>query len=205
MYSPEARLRDAPVCLVGLNPGGGRDEPNPDEAFGRNWCCEQNAYYHDDWGRKPGKAPLQLQVQMMMELLKVPESGLLAAQFVPFRSPDIASLDRRGDAFDFARKLWTWVLQPEICRARLFLCLGNEAAAEISRLLGASPRRGAHLLPTNWGRTTIGCHETATDGIDRRVVVRLPHLSRYRIFGRSGGASARAEASLRRACEGCLP
>jgi hypothetical protein len=186
---PEARLRDAPVCLVGLNPGGhGGDEL---------WSCENgNAYYKETW-RGDRHSTLQLQVQEMMRLLGVAEDGFMAAQFIPFRSPNLRSLPRSPEAFAFGRALWKWVI--DVSPARLFLCLGADAAAHVAGVAFARPRPGPPL-PTGWGKTTIGCYETATSGVDRRVVVRLPHLSSYAIFGRQGGASAQAECSLRDAC-----
>jgi hypothetical protein len=190
MMAPEARLRDAPVCLVGLNPGGSE----PGEAL---WSCEDgNAYYRERW-RGTSCSTLQIQVQRMMEALHIDEDGFLAAQFVPFRSPNLRSLDRAAEAFAFGRSLWTWVL--DTSPARLFLCLGADAARHVAEVAGARPWPGPPLL-TGWGKTTIGCYETAASGPNRRVVVRLPHLSSYAIFGRQGGLSDQAEHSLRDAC-----
>jgi hypothetical protein len=193
MMTPAARLLDARVCLVGLNPGGG-------EAGDELWSCEDgNAYnVEKNWGRGPGGlVPLQVQVQEMARLLGLGADDYLAAQLIPFRSPDYRSLKQAHEAAAFGRKLWAWVM--ETSPARLFLCLGHEVTEHLVRVANAKPRPGPPL-ETRWGKTTIGCYETSPSGDDRRVIVRLPHLSSYRIFGRKDGLSQLAERSLRDAC-----
>jgi hypothetical protein len=92
---------------------------------------------------------------------------------------------------DFGRRLWAWVLS--VSPATLFLCLGEKAAKGIAGLIGGEFER---CYPAGWGAVTIGRYV----GADGRVAVRLPHLSRYRLFGRPDGLSATAAASLRTAC-----
>ena len=83
--------------------------------------------------------------------------------------------------------------------ATVFLCLGNDAAAHLRQVAGAEPRADASSLPTGWGRTTIDSSETTRNGPERRLIVRLPHLSSYRIFGRPDGKSDLAASSLLKA------
>lgn len=190
MMTPAARLRDAKVCLVGLNPGG----KEPGAAI---WSCEDGNAYHvgTDWGASG--VLLQRQVQEMARLLGLGPDDYFAAQFIPFRSPDRRSLARGSEAARFGRELWTWVM--ETSPARLFLCLGHEVTEHLVDISNAKERSGPPLR-TGWGNTTIGCFDTSENGARWRTIVRLPHLSRYRIFGRSNGLSEQAERSLREAC-----
>ena len=192
MMTPAARLHDAKVCLVGLNPGGG----DPGDHL---WSVEDgNAYFHERWG-KDGRSysALQLQVHELARLCGVGEDEMLAAQFVPFRSRSLRSLAQQRSAFEFGRKLWAWVMAT--APATVFLCLGNDAAAHLRQVAGAKPRADASSLPTGWGRTTIDSWETTRSGPERRLIVRLPHLSSYRIFGRPDGKSDLAARSLLKA------
>lgn len=192
MMTPAARLYDAKVCLVGLNPGGG-------EPGGRLWSVEEgNSYFSERWGKPEDTySALQLQVHEVARLVGVGEHEMLAAQFVPFRSPTLRSLAQQQSAFEFGRKLWTWVLA--MTPATIFLCLGNDAATHLRQVAKAMPRADASSLPTGWGKITIDSWETARSGPERRVIVRLPHLSSYRIFARRDGKSELAVASLLKA------
>ncbi|UPG72841.1 hypothetical protein MVG78_01175 [Roseomonas gilardii subsp. gilardii] len=188
MATPAARMNDAEVCLVGLNPGGSH------EGLGL-WSSEAgNAYHEEKWRGSEGTefySPLQNQIHAMEQLLGLSPDGYLAAQFIPFRSADWQRLQNRAEAIAFGQKLWLWVLQQS--PARLFLCLGMEAARGLARVTQAGAEE---TYPAGWGKVTIGRSVSA----DGRVVVRLPHLSRYGIFGRPSGLSTTATASLRLAC-----
>ena len=192
MMTPAARLHDAKVCLVGLNPGGG----DPGDHL---WSVEEgNAYFRQRWGKdKSSYSSLQLQIHELARLCGVGEDEMLAAQFIPFRSRSLRSLAQQQSAFEFGRKLWAWVMAST--PATVFLCLGNDAAAHLRQVAEAKPCADASSLPTGWGRTTIDSWKTAGSGLERRVIVRLPHLSSYRIFGRPKGKSDLAVSSLLKA------
>ena len=164
--TPVANLKKARAVFVGLNPGG--DDENC------SWeVADGNAYFDEKW--YPGSDalfPIQKQVQDLHALLGLGKGEVFAGQFIPFRSKSLGTLTSRGDAFAFGNKLWDWVIgQTE---AKLFLCLGKEVSYRIARLLDAKPDGS---VPSGWGSTTIGRYV----GSDR-VVVRLPHLSRYQLF-----------------------
>ena len=61
---------------------------------------------------------------------------VFAGQFIPFRSRSYGELPKKEEALEFGRRLWTWVLART--QARLFVCMGKEAAWHISSLTGAS-------------------------------------------------------------------
>ena len=102
VMTPAERLRDARVCRVGLNPGGG-------QAVRELWSCDHGNAYHieDDWGAPgpSGFVPLQVQVQAMARLLGFGTDDYLAAQFIPFRSPNHQSLEQAHKAAAFGPKL----------------------------------------------------------------------------------------------------
>lgn len=182
--TPEANLSTADVVLVGLNPGG-RDHPDNEGA----WDVEGNAYLDGRWyadGRDE-LFPIQVEVAELMKLLGVEGEQFFAGMFIPFRSPSLAELQHRDEAVTFARQLWTWTLSQT--PARLFVCMGQAAAWHIAQLLGASY---AEAFATGWGDTKVHRY-VAPDG---RVVVSLPHPSRYRLLGPGRDAAERREAKL---------
>ena len=183
MYGPEARMRDANVAFVGLNPAGPEDS-------GRNWDFPANAYHHQKWAAG-GMAwsPLQHQVDALFRALQVSPDQVFAAQFVPFRSPDLARLGHQAEAFAFGRQLWTWVL--ERTPATLFLCLGRDVTREVVALTGA---KADGTWPTGWGRQTFKRYVAPG-----KVIVGLPHLSRFQVFGRQNGGAEDIVERLREA------
>jgi hypothetical protein len=192
MMTPVALLTKASICLVGLNPGGNK------YVEGAWDFAKGNAYHIEKWrDEERSYSQLQIQIHRMEQILEIGENDYLAAQFVPFRSPNWKSLRQKMKlALAFGRELWAWTLEQS--PARLFLCLGNDAAMELAKLLKCQDTEETY--PVNWEPLTIG-RRIAPDG---RVVIRIPHLSRFQIFGRSEGASAIAEKSLREATRLCL-
>lgn len=178
---PEATLTRAKLVVVGLNPGGR-------ERHGSDWSREEgNAYWDESWGgRAVGADPLQRQVQRLAGLVGVAAEDVACAQFVPFRSNSWDELSRRNEAVEFARRLWSWLLDRS--PALTYACLGKGVTGpEIARLI-----RAEHVAtsPAGWGDQTIDRYESD----DGRAVVALPHLGRFQLFGRSA-----SEAPLRAA------
>lgn len=149
LMTPEARLHDAKVCLVGLNPGG-------DHTGAGLWSCEQgNAYNVERWraGPEGGRySALQHQVHLLQGHLGLGPDDYLAAQFIPFRSRDWRGLANADEAIAYGRKVWAWLLA--VSSAKLFLCLGEQAAREIGRLTGATAEEERY--PSGWGAVSIG-------------------------------------------------
>lgn len=181
---PEGIFWNASVILVGLNPGG-RKHHGPD------WSSEDgNAHWVESWGGMPaGTDPLQQQVQRMVDMLGLTREEIGSAQFVPFRSNSWSELAHRDEAVAFSRRLWSWAL--ERTKATTFICLGKAVTGiEIARLLQACH---VHSFDVGWGTQTAERYE-AQDG---RAVVALPHLGRFRLFGRR-----ESQAGLRAALTG---
>lgn len=103
-----------------------------------------------------------------------PLTEVFAAQLVPFRSRSWNALPNREAALARSLELWRWLLPRS--PARLFLSLGKRPGVEVANLLGAE-HQVAH--PVGWGAQTI---DEYVDG-DGRIVLAMPHLSRFRLFG----------------------
>ena len=169
--TPLELLTTANTVVIGLNPGG-----TEQDSTGGCWQYTRgrNAYLDDRW--VPGSDalyPIQVQVAALHALLKLRTKDVFAAQFIPFRSPRLVDLTSHGEALAFARKLWSWVLPQS--PANLFICMGGFTAWHIADLLGANLTAS---WPTGWGRTQVKRYLTS----DNRIVVELPHPSRYRIL-----------------------
>jgi hypothetical protein len=72
--------------------------------------------------------------------------------------------------------------------------MGKLPARYLADLMGA---KWVARLPTGWGRQMIDVYDTPAG----KRIIAMPHPSRYRIFGRSGGISDTAEKSFRAAAE----
>ncbi len=109
--------------------------------------------------------------------------------FVPFRSPSWDALPKQDEALDFARHLWKPIL--DALRPKLILCIGiDQAFSGASEMTGAVAGKS---LPIGWGNYSA---RTATS--QSTMIVGLPHLSRFGIFGRdeSVGALAAIKSAL---------
>ncbi len=175
LTGPAFNLTQARVAIVTLNPGGAR---NIETSDAERWSSERgNAYCVESWGASaPGLDPFQVQIKRLAMLLQVRLSETLSAHFVPFRSPDWKSLTRREEAAVFGLRLWRWALAQS--PAETIVCIGQHVAGEgIASALKAAPVASA---PAGWGDLTIHRYR-APDG---RRVLALPHLGRFRLFGR---------------------
>lgn len=171
MYVPAARMTSAKVVLIGLNPGGSQLDP-PNEWDYQNG---ENAYVDESWrGLEAGEHHLQVEVRSLFEALGVSASDVFAANLVPFRSPSWDRLPDRRGALAFGRELWRWVLSQS--RARVFVSLGKRAGEEIAQLIGATLESST---AAGWGPQTIDTYRNNAG----QVVLSLPHLSRFKIFG----------------------
>lgn len=171
MYVPEARLASAKVALVGLNPGGSQLDP-PNE-----WDYQggENAYVDESWRNlEPGSHHLQVEVRSLFDALGVAGNEVFAANLVPFRSPSWDRLPDQHGALKFGREIWEWVLSQS--PARLFVSLGKRPGEELAQLIGATLHSST---PASWGPQTIDTYRNEAG----QVVLALPHLSRFKIFG----------------------
>lgn len=180
--SAETRL-----AFVGLNPGGSTYHPPQVSTE------EGNAYRVERWGRGGRLDPLQVQMRRMYEEIAARRPGTasavelmdatLAGNFCPFRSPDWKSLTRPAESAAFSRALWADVF--DVADPRVIVCFGDvgQHLAAIMQQRGARLTAAAQTRSAGWGNVTYSTARYATTR-GETLIVRLPHLSRFGIFGR---------------------
>ena len=179
MTCPQRNMQSAKLLLVTLNPGGR-------EVNGPAWSQEAgSAYRIESWNGLPeGQAKLQRQMQHLFSMLGVADDEVFSANYVPFRSPTWADLQRKSEALAFSEQLWR-NLKPRLQFDRV-VCIGKDRPGKfIAALFGA---RLEASLPVGWGTIAADRYRLP----DGRSLVALPHLSRFTIFGRPEGTKALA-------------
>lgn len=211
LTGPKATLSPrTQIGLITMNPGGDHepnDHPRASSEAG-------SSYLFESWpGYGRGQAPLQFQIQAMLgslarhlgdptPLAQFMNERVLTAQYVPFRSPNFAALPRRKESVAFAQGLWRDVLthwQP-----RLLITIDTETFTNLRTTLLAQPgtRTTVHEhFPTGWGEYQAEAVRITRPGDAPAVTLaRLPHLSRFALFGRPA-SRAHMDGFLRRLAE----
>ena len=167
---PEKNIGTASVALITINPGGASFQAP-------KWSVEGgSAYAIESWrGCDPGKENLQRQVIRMFEIMDVKPDRVLSGYLVPFRSQDWNKLPKKSDSLRFGISLWREIF--ERTKVQTITAFGKATAPYLTNILGAS-FHASH--PAGWGTQTI---DEYLFGSNRRLLV-LPHLSRFRLFGR---------------------
>jgi hypothetical protein len=185
------------IAFISLNPGGDIDPPDhPHESQERG-----SAYIVESWGNKePGCASLQIQVQRLFGKIASYKSypgdvksflanDVLAAYFIPFRSPRFATLHEKNPSIKYGRDLWSKLLA--VWMPSLIITIDTYAYNSITNILGAA--RGAILkqegaLPTGWGdiqfywtRLAVPANNQPNTRKDT-IIAKLPHLSTFKLF-----------------------
>jgi hypothetical protein len=189
--SPQATLNpETAIALITLNPDGSAERPD----HARESSEAGSAYVVESWrhGNAPGEAPLQREVRRLFAMLAAalgePDGDQLlhrslAAYFVPFRSPTVDALARRRESFAFASQLWARLFQH--LDPKLVITIDRGTARCLARILtekfAVVPSRQA--IPIGWGSYTAEVLAFES-GDSLRTLLRLPHLSRFRVFSR---------------------
>jgi hypothetical protein len=177
LYTPERTLKTAKLVTVGLKPGGYRPNVGHPEGY---WApAIGNAHLIDVVeGHAAGEAPLQQQIRMMFDMLHYDlDTEILSLNYVPFRCTDWESLPHEGEALLLGERLWEWVIHQLDCP--LIVCFGKSVLE--NRIAGSVGARFVEDIPTGWGNICASIYEYGKLG----RLVSLPHLSRFKIFGRS--------------------
>jgi uracil-DNA glycosylase len=165
------------VAFVGLNPAGHSVEPDhPSFA-----CFDGTSAYASERrkGSAPGHDALQRQVQLLFAVLGVAPAEVLAGNLVPFRSPTWDALPDKRRALSFGRRIWETIFAT--ARPKLVVAMGSHSASYLADLL----RVQTESVEIGWG------HTTGTRGRnDDLRFVGLPHLSRFKLFGRAASVDA---------------
>ena len=182
-----------PFGLITLNPGGTHEEPE----HPRSSSEKGSAYWIESWkGIRPGKAPLQLQVQELISRIvgvlggsesarQFVESRVLTAHFVPFRSPSLEELHRRAESIAWARGFWSHILAA--WTPGTIMTIDRVTFQNLYVIISRGPLELVEELsfPTGWG----GCKAQAVrfrvpGHKENLTLARLPHLSRFRLMSK---------------------
>ncbi|MFL6291828.1 MAG: hypothetical protein ACJ759_13115 [Thermoanaerobaculia bacterium] len=185
LYSPISTLSASTrLLLVGLNPAGREHHICRSVEKG-------NAYRLEKWGKEESLNALQVQIGHLFEILarKVGQApdGLmdstLTSNFCPFRSPSWEELHEKTKSIEFSRKLWSWLL-PELSPSAI-ICLGSDPFIHFREvLLSLGGVEHQHRRErSEWGNVTYGESHIKLQSRDV-LLLRLPHLSTYKIFTR---------------------
>lgn len=187
LHTPASTLAQSTrLFLIALNPASNQRNPKPEESDEGG-----NAYRIRKW-KTDRTSALQKQVCAFYKLLATKlannwESLMdssLAGNFCPFGSPSWTDLPEKPKSIEFSTNLWLRIMK--YCAPSAIVCLGEVCYRCMSEAALAS---GYHSIRTTksytgWGYITYAVAEM--DGSNRLLLVRLPHLSRYQIFQRSG-------------------
>lgn len=175
LASPQNVLFGADVAFIGMNPGGVEEI----SGHGEFAMARGSAYVDEVWpGWAKGASPLQMQVRKLFDYLDQSPENVLAGNFVPFRSPNWASLKNKRASLDFGGTLWQQIL--ESAKPKLIVGMGGPIAGPLSKMLNI---RHLDAVDVGWGNVKgrFGSNRTT------RLVI-LPHLSRFAIIGRPESA-----------------
>ena len=170
VYGPWATLTTARIAFLSLNPGAppdGADLRTVSDERGNSYVVEQATT----------RSPITDQYLRLAALLGVDPSAVLAGVVNPFRSASAADLTAQQQAAGLALGEEFW--RGPLSRADLqrIVTSGREAGDFVARLLGA--RLDAEVA-SGWGTVTLRRLRTH----DGRVIVQLPHLSRFKLLSR---------------------
>ncbi|MBK9519673.1 MAG: hypothetical protein IPO09_20565 [Anaeromyxobacter sp.] len=178
-------VRGARTVLLSLHPGGNAEYPEQPKAS----CERGSAYLLESWhDRPPGQAPLQVQVQKLLDCLGETPDTTLAAYFLPFRAPDGDSMAQPEKSREFAVMLWNELL-PAL-DPQVLVVLGADTYAGVAEVLGNA--KYEIRMPVGWGSQTATLAQ-----FGNRLVVRFPHLSQFKIFSRAEGLTAAEDIARR--------
>ncbi len=185
-----------PIAFVGLNPGG--DEYDKPTIESENGKC---AYYYENWTAKgeskktpPDEtelAPLQQQIiKLYTQLAEVFDCGYktlmdksIMANLVPFRSPNWNDLPNRSAALEFSSQLWSDIFKQ--ARVKVIICMSIVVFYELDKILrglgNTSVSEESKSESTGWGRTKYQIEKYMADD-NSILLIRIPHLSRYKLF-----------------------
>jgi putative restriction endonuclease len=169
---------EVPTLLLSFHPGGSVEPPDQPRASSE----AGSGYDVERWDGAPaGMHPLQVQVREMLAAFGETTAGTLSAYFVPFRAPTSEQMASPEASLAFAGGLWRTllpVLQPQV-----IIALGRDAYAGVAEALGRTSKE--ETLPAGWGAQTITLAQFGA-----QLVVRLPHLSQFKLMSREEGREA---------------
>lgn len=177
VYGPWATLDRAEVAFLSLNPAG----KVPDNADMRTVSDERGNSYEVE--RLTTKSPITDQFLRLAQFLGHKPRDILTGVAAPFRSDGWKALTREQKLKSLAlgRRFWTIpLLRPEL---RLVIACSQEAAKLAADIIRAPLDLEASA---GWGIIKLRRYRSA----DGKVIVQLPHLSRFKLLGRESSERA---------------
>lgn len=195
LYSPRKTFSSkTPLILTGLNPGGTEVTNAESITFEGG-----NAYFDEKWGSNGQPNTLQKQIRTMYdEVVKISSPQItrldlikntLAANYVPYRSPKWKSLNDESGIIEFSRRIWKSILAK--LNPKVIICFGGIPYKEFRTLFIQAGYHESKLEKEsmNWGKITVEVSDI-TRHERTLLLVRVPHLSRYKLFNRSESSKA---------------
>lgn len=176
VYGPWATLQTGRIAFLSLNPGRA-----PSGSVLRDVCDERGNSYAVE--RHTTLSPITDQALQAFSLLGAHPDEVMTGVVCPFRTPSWNDLqrDKRERALALGREFWVQPLQrPGV---ELIVCCSTEASRAVVGWLAAHHEASASA---GWGDIAIHRYRTRM-GIP---ILALPHLSRFRLFGRPQSEAA---------------
>lgn len=176
LYGPWETREGAEVAFLSLNPGRApamADIRTVSDERGNSYAVEATT----------GVSPLTQQFLAFAARIGSPPEAILTGVAAPFRTDNwgSTSLAQRQAMLSLGRLFWREPMAGR--RLRLVVAISNEAAALAVELTGA---KAMSEHPAGWGNLMIRRYQLPNGG----SVVHLPHLSRFRLFGREQSGTA---------------
>jgi len=188
--SRDVLRQDPAIALITSNPAGNtipNDHPTAS-------CESGSSYLVESWHNKaPGASHLQIQVQRLFVKISEHTSSSISGSelieksligyFIPFRSPRLKDLKNRPESLVFGENLWMNVFM--LVRPKLIICIDKDTFSRLSTIIPKAfncqqiQRQG---MNTGWG--TIKAEIVDYDSERNIKLLRLPHLSTFKLFSR---------------------
>ncbi|MDZ7573131.1 MAG: hypothetical protein U0934_04150 [Pseudotabrizicola sp.] len=176
VYGPWATLQTGRIAFLSLNPGRA-----PSSSALRDVSDERGNSYSVE--RHTTRSPITDQALRAFSFFGAQPDEVLTGVVCPFRTPSWKDLtkEKRDHALELGRQFWVQPLQrPGL---ELIVCCSTEASQAVVGWLHARHEASASA---GWGNIAIHRYRTKM-GVP---IIALPHLSRFRLFGRPQSETA---------------
>ena len=168
LYCRWELLETASHVFLSLNPG----QAQPDTNLELIEDSRGNSYEVE---RFTTRSPITEQFITLYSRLGIQTNQVLTGAFVPFRSPNWASLTKtqRRTGILFAEGFWGTAL----LNRTTIICCGFEVYRNVKRLIAPNVRD--ELTHSGWGNVNLRLFRA---NCNKCSIIGLPHLSRYRLL-----------------------
>ena len=175
LYCPWETLDRHKLVFLSLNPGA--RTPHGSDPIEQAISDERgNSYEVEQFN---SRSPISDQFLRLCDFMAVAPAEVLTGVVAPFRSAswDALTVRQRDASMELGRRFWDRALRLSPRDAGIIVC-SKKASNLVVSLLGAILEKE---LGTGWGHYRIRRYRTSAG----RLIVSLPHLSRFKLFGRA--------------------